>query len=60
MGWKSTINITRDEAVKAIVEQMVTLNDKTNKELEDMLEDYGFGDDSKLKWYGHNFIVDDE
>ena len=60
MGWKSTINVTRDEAIKAIVEQMVTLNDKTNKELEDMLEDYGFGHDSKLKWYGHNFIVNDE
>lgn len=60
MGWKSTINITRDEAIKAIVEEMVTLNDKTNKELEDMLEDYGFGDDSKLKWYGYNFIVNDE
>ena len=60
MGWKSTINITRGEAIKSIVEQMITLDDKTNKELEDMLEDYGFGNDSKLKWYGYNFIVEDK
>ena len=33
MGWKSTINITRGEAIKAIVEQMVTLNDKTSNKV---------------------------
>jgi len=60
MGWKSTINITREEAIEAIEEQMITLHDKTDSELVDMLEGYGFGDNSELKWYGHNFIVDDE
>ena len=32
----------------------------TIKELAEMLVDYGFGDDIKLKWYGYNFIVTDE
>ena len=57
MGWKSTIDITRDEAMREIINQMVTLNDKTNEELADMLYSYGFGEDSKLKWYGHNFNI---
>lgn len=59
MGWKSTIDITREEAIKAIVEKMAILHDKTNLELEEMLEDHGFGDDTSLRWYGHNFIITD-
>ena len=60
MGRKSTVNIKREEAVRLIIKQMITLNDKSNKELEDMLEEYGYGDDSKLEYYGYNFIVEGE
>jgi len=59
MGWKSTINIKREEAVRLIIKQMVSLSDKSNKELEDLLEGCGYGDDSELEYYGHNFIVED-
>jgi hypothetical protein len=59
MGWKSTIEIKREEAIKLIAMQLVTLNDKSNIELSNMLEDYGFGEDQRLPYYGHNFIVED-
>ena len=60
MGWKSTLDITRDEAVKAIQEEMFKLNNKTNIELESMLIELGFGDDTDKKWYGYNFYITDE
>ena len=59
MGWKSTIDLTREEAIAELVKQMVTLNDKSNSDIEEMLCSYGFGDDTKLKWYGHNFNIID-
>ena len=60
MGWKSTIDITRKEAIEAIMSQMNTIDDKTNEELEIMLDELNFGDDTELKWYGHNFTITDE
>ena len=60
MEQKNTINITRNEAIKAIMEQMNTIKYKSNKELEAMLYKNNFGDDIDLKWYGHNFIVNDK
>ena len=60
MEQKNTINITRNEAIKAIMEQMNTIKYKSNKELETMLYENNFGDDINLKWYGHNFIVNDK
>ena len=59
MGWKSTIDLTREEAIAELVKQMGTLNDKSNSEIEEMLYSYGFGDDGRLKWYGHNFNITD-
>jgi len=57
MGWKSTIDITREEAISAIMSQMNTLQDKTDVELAQMLYELGFGDDTDKKWFGHNFSI---
>ena len=61
MGWKSTIDITRNEAKRLIIQKLAMLDGLTNKELEDMVEDLGYGDDTNLQYYGYNFnVVDDE
>ena len=58
MGWKSTLTITRDDALSAIMSQMAKLHMKSNSELESMMRDM-FGDDVDLPYYGHNFEVVD-
>ncbi len=61
MGWKSTIDITRNEAKRLIIQKLAMLDGLTNKELEDMVEELGYGDDTNLQYYGYNFnVVDDE
>ena len=61
MGWKSTIDITRNEAKRLIIQKLAMLDGLTNKELEDMVEEVGYGDDTNLQYYGYNFnVVDDE
>ena len=57
MGWKSTIDISRAEAIDAIREDFFKLDKKTNNELAVILMALGFGDDTEKKWYGHNFCV---
>ena len=65
MGWKSTKCISRDMAINLII---LRLNDDilysmTNKELEDVVEGMGYGENPDLPYYGHNFSVynnDDE
>ena len=59
MSWKSTITITREEAIRLIISQILPLSDKTDEELATMLEECGFGEDSELEYYGYNFIVTD-
>jgi hypothetical protein len=61
MGWKSTIDISRTEAKRLIIQKLAMLDGLTNKELEDMVEELGYGDDTNLQYYGYNFnVVDDE
>ena len=57
MGWKSTIDITREEAIELILRQITSAN---NNELSNMLENLGFGDNSDLPYYGNNFYVIDK
>lgn len=56
MGWKSTIEITREEALSAIMAKILYA---TDEELKDMLYALGYGDNTDLKWYGHNFSISD-
>ncbi len=57
MSWKSTIYITREEALDLMSKR--TLN-PTNEELSDILEGCGYGDEINLPHYGKNFIILDE
>lgn len=62
MGWKSTIDITRSEAINAIImsEDKSRFEEFSNEELKDRMYDLGIGDDENLPYYGYNFWIDDE
>lgn len=60
MGWKSTIEITRQEAIFAIVNALkdkTPYSDMTNEELENMMYELNIGDELGLPYFGHNFII---
>lgn len=59
MGWKSTIKLTRKEAIQAIISSFdKTLYDEmTNEQLEQVMYQLNIGDDLKKPYYGHNFII---
>lgn len=56
MGWKSTITIKREEAQSLIIQRILTCSDE---ELSDALEALGFGENTNLPYYGHNFRIGD-
>jgi hypothetical protein len=62
MGWKSTITLTREEAIRAILETLdkTTFEDMTNIELEEYMYRLGIGDEPGKPYYGHHFNVIDE
>jgi len=53
MGWKSTITISRSDAIDAF---QGLLRKATDEQLEDLM-DRNFGDDVDLPYYGHNFMI---
>lgn len=57
MGWKSTKQLTRTEAIELIEER---LYQASNEELSDALEGIGYGDNLDLKYHGCNFTVTDD
>jgi hypothetical protein len=57
MGWKSTVKITREEAIRLIQSRL--MDNLSNRELEEMVEGMGFGENPELEYFGHNFIVID-
>jgi hypothetical protein len=59
MGWKSTIEITRKEAIQAIISSLdkTPYDEMTNKQLEDMMCQLDIGDDVHKPYYGYNFII---
>ena len=59
MGWKSTIDITKKEAIRLIFTKMAEVHCMSEKELGETLEALGYGEDTKLPYYGHNFNVID-
>jgi hypothetical protein len=63
MGWKSTLDISRTEAIHAIITALTkkSLSELTNKEIEDLMYKLGIGDSTDLPYYGYNFnITNDE
>lgn len=59
MGWKSTLDLTRKQAIQAIIGALdkTPYDDMTNEELKRMMYELGIGDDENLPYYGHNFII---
>jgi hypothetical protein len=61
MGWKSTIELTRREAIDAIMKSLdkTPYDEMTNEELEDMMYGLNIGDDINKPYFGHNFTIID-
>jgi hypothetical protein len=57
MGWKSTIDITRTHALALVIDYALQCNNLTDSELEDLLENLGYGDNPRLPYVGHNFNI---
>ena len=54
MGWKSTVDISRSEALSLIFKR---INDASNEELSLILTELGYGDETLLPYFGHNLIL---
>ena len=59
MSLKSTIEISREEAIKLIQSKMSdeVFKSMLNRDIEYMMEDMGFGDNPDWEYFGHNFFV---
>ncbi len=62
MGWKSTIDISREEAISAICNVKATFFEKafeamSNTQLEDMMYSLEIGDRTDYPYHGYNFNV---
>lgn len=57
MGWKSTIDITRDEAIRLSINAMSKVYTMSDSELEDFLELLGYGETQGMEYFGHNFNI---
>ena len=62
MGWKSTLDLSREDAIRLIMaaQTRTPFDEMTNLELEEQLYAYGYGDDMSLPHYGYNFSVMNE
>ena len=59
MGWKSTIEITRAEAKRLIIQKLINIDQLSDTELADMVEELGYGNEPGLDYFGHNFTITD-
>ena len=61
MGWKSTKVITREEAIKAIMQSLdeTPYDEMSNEELTEVMYQLDIGDDENKPYYGHNFLIAD-
>lgn len=57
MGWKSTIDITRNEAMRLIFARMADAHSMSDNELGELVELLGYGDDKNLPYFGYNFNI---
>lgn len=62
MGWKSTIELTRSEAIKAIMSALdrKPFDEMSNEELEEIMYGLGIGDDLDKPYFGRNFTIRDD
>jgi hypothetical protein len=57
MGWKSTIDITRTQALALVMDYALQCGTLSDSELEDLLETLGYGDNQTLPYFGYNFNI---
>lgn len=57
MGWKSTIDITRTQALALVMDYAFQCGNLPDSELEDLLENLGYGDNTNLPYFGYNFNI---
>jgi hypothetical protein len=61
MGWKSTVDITRETAInlatKELFKKIGEIHTMSDSELEDLLEVLGYGDIQGMEYFGHNFNI---
>jgi virulence-associated protein VapD len=61
MGWKSTIDITREHAIslatKELSKKIAEIYIMSDAELEDFLEELGYGETQGMEYFGHNFNI---
>lgn len=57
MGWKSTIDISREEAIRLAINAMSKVYTMSDSELEDFIEELGYGDIPSMEYFGHNFRI---
>lgn len=62
MGWKSTLYLSRRDAINAIIGCLdkTPFDEMTNSELTDMMSNLGIGSNVDQPYYGCNFIVEDD
>lgn len=61
MGWKSTIDITREEAIRLAIKELTKklseIYTMSDSNLEDFIEDLGYGETQGMEYFGHNFNI---
>jgi len=61
MGWKSTVDISRDEAIrlatKELAKKIGEVHTMSDTELEDFLEELGYGETQGMECFGYNFRI---
>ena len=64
MGWKSTVDITREQAIglanKELAKKIAEIYTMSDTELEDLLEQLGYGETQGMEYFGHNFNITHE
>ena len=59
MGWKSRLDISRDEAIAAIRAANEPLEKLSNSELEELISNLNVDDDPHKPYCGYNVTVND-
>ena len=57
MGWKSTVDITREEAIRLAIKAISNVYTMSDTELEDFLEELGYGETQGMEYFGRNFRI---
>ena len=63
MGWKSTVDITREQeiqlATRELAKKIGEIHTMSDTQLEDYLEELGYGETQGMEYFGHNFRIVD-